>query len=163
MAEDYACPMCDGTGQGRQCRYCNGTGDGSLLGRDGIIRSAKLEISRLKGEVAKWRERHFNDVGKAKKSGWDDAESFYKSEMTRKDKALDWIMLKDKTYRESAVSVRGALIRCGEIAKEALSPAPSWLDEHDKRVLFEHADRNNCESARSEAVAIDDLPDREER
>ena len=108
------------------------------------------------------------DYMKAARTELDDAKDLairgLEAEAARKDEALEHAEKAIKTAINADDGLDGLIGQAViNMIRAALSHDPSWLDEHDKRVLFEHADRNNCESARSEAVAIDDLPDREER
>lgn len=40
-------------------------------------------FNKLKAELTYWKEKHFNDVMSAKKSGWDDCEKFKDAEITQ--------------------------------------------------------------------------------
>ena len=58
-----------------------------------------VQHAKDKAEIDHWREKCFNDTMSAKKSGWDDAEKFFKAECEQKVKEIKELMKKaEKEY-----------------------------------------------------------------
>ena len=59
----------------------------------------EAQRAKDKAEIDRWREKCFNDTMSAKKSGWDDAEKFFKAECEQKVKEIKELMKKaEKEY-----------------------------------------------------------------